>query len=265
MLELPNLDDKPYQQILNEAVARIPALTSKWTDYNPSDPGIMLLELLAAYTEMQNYYVDTVGERFYQKYLDLVTPSTAGEDVKERIISFAQECCKKQVAVTLADYEQLVKALPFSIGFVKARYAGSYINLTIFRKSGPLDGKEIKQLREAIEPYRLLTVRIRIQQVISIPVRAFCRILFDSKKERPEYSKKALEILIKDEIEGKKIGERLNTAQLLSAILTVPGVINVLSFTIEKEGNENAIEYEDVFFSCLTCDVEFADSMGESV
>ena len=43
----PVLDDRSYDQILAELVARIPVYAPEWTNYAPSDPGITLLELLA--------------------------------------------------------------------------------------------------------------------------------------------------------------------------------------------------------------------------
>jgi hypothetical protein len=43
----PILDDRSYQQLRDELVRRIPVYTPEWTDHNPSDPGITLIELFA--------------------------------------------------------------------------------------------------------------------------------------------------------------------------------------------------------------------------
>ena len=46
-IPLPALDDKTYDDLVEEARASIPQHYSGWTDHNPSDPGITLLELFA--------------------------------------------------------------------------------------------------------------------------------------------------------------------------------------------------------------------------
>ena len=46
-LRPPRLDDRRYEELREELVRRIPAHTPEWTDHNPGDPGITLLELFA--------------------------------------------------------------------------------------------------------------------------------------------------------------------------------------------------------------------------
>ena len=43
----PMLDDRSYDQLRDELIARIPVYTPEWTDHNATDPGIALLELFA--------------------------------------------------------------------------------------------------------------------------------------------------------------------------------------------------------------------------
>ena len=45
-LPSPNLDDRTWADIVEEAKKMIPGLCPDWTDFNPSDPGITLLELM---------------------------------------------------------------------------------------------------------------------------------------------------------------------------------------------------------------------------
>jgi len=46
-LTLPVLDDRSFDDLVAEARALIPALAPEWTNHNPSDPGITLIELFA--------------------------------------------------------------------------------------------------------------------------------------------------------------------------------------------------------------------------
>ena len=61
-LTLPNLDDRSYADLLAEARALIPALAPGWTDHNPADPGITLVELFAWLTEMLLYRLNQVTD-----------------------------------------------------------------------------------------------------------------------------------------------------------------------------------------------------------
>ena len=71
-LEAPNLDDRRYQDIVDEAIALIPRYTPEWTDHNQSDPGITLVQLFAWMTEMMLYRFNQVPERNYIKFLELL-------------------------------------------------------------------------------------------------------------------------------------------------------------------------------------------------
>lgn len=71
-LPIPNLDDRSFDQLVKEAIRRIPVYAPEWTDHNVHDPGITLIELFAWLTEMQLYSLDRIGDRHYLKYLKLL-------------------------------------------------------------------------------------------------------------------------------------------------------------------------------------------------
>lgn len=71
-LPIPDLDDKTFEELVDEARARIPLYAPKWTDHNLSDPGITLLELFAWLAEMQIYTLNQLPDRNYLKFLKLL-------------------------------------------------------------------------------------------------------------------------------------------------------------------------------------------------
>lgn len=71
-LPAPNLDDRRFQDIVDEAKRRIAASCPEWTDHNVSDPGVTLVELFAWMTEMILYRMNRVPDRNYIKFLDLL-------------------------------------------------------------------------------------------------------------------------------------------------------------------------------------------------
>ena len=71
-LPIPDLDDKTFEELVDEARAKIPLYAPKWTDHNLSDPGITLLELFAWLAEMQIYSLNQLPDRNYLKFLKLL-------------------------------------------------------------------------------------------------------------------------------------------------------------------------------------------------
>jgi len=71
-LPVPNLDDRSWKQIVDEAVRLIPRYCPEWTNHNQSDPGVTLLELYAWMTEMVIYRLNKVPEKNFLTFLDLI-------------------------------------------------------------------------------------------------------------------------------------------------------------------------------------------------
>jgi len=62
-LEVPNLDNQSWAELVQQARALIPRVAPLWTNHNPADPGITFVELFAWLAEMQLYRLNRVGGR----------------------------------------------------------------------------------------------------------------------------------------------------------------------------------------------------------
>lgn len=71
-LDVPELDDKDYEELMDEARKLLPAYSGAWTNYNPQDPGITILETLAWLTDSYVYQLDSVTDDHRRKYLALM-------------------------------------------------------------------------------------------------------------------------------------------------------------------------------------------------
>src|SRR5258705_2586817 len=71
-LQIPNLDNRTYQELLDQTLARIPVHNPEWTNFNKSDPGVTLLELFAFLTENLLYRANLIPERNRVKFLQLL-------------------------------------------------------------------------------------------------------------------------------------------------------------------------------------------------
>ena len=71
-LPVPNLDDRRFQDIVDEAKRLIPVYCPEWTNHNVSDPGVALIELFAWMTEMTLFRLNQVPDAFYTHMLNLI-------------------------------------------------------------------------------------------------------------------------------------------------------------------------------------------------
>ena len=71
-LKSPNLDDRNFKQLVDEAKLIIASKCPQWTDLTPGDPGIVLLELFAHLTETMIYRLNRLPEKAYVEFLRLI-------------------------------------------------------------------------------------------------------------------------------------------------------------------------------------------------
>lgn len=112
MPELPRLDDRSYEDLVTEARALIPAYAPDWTDHNPSDPGIALLELFAWLAEMLIYRTDQIADPHRIAFLRLLNgPDWAAPepiDVASEVGAALRAVRERWRAVTPDDYVAIV-------------------------------------------------------------------------------------------------------------------------------------------------------------
>lgn len=71
-LQVPHIDDRRYQDLVRDTLARVPVHTPEWTQFGESDPGVTLVELFAFLTESLLYRANRVPEVSRAKFLRLL-------------------------------------------------------------------------------------------------------------------------------------------------------------------------------------------------
>jgi predicted phage baseplate assembly protein len=71
-LMVPNLDDRRFQDLVDDAKRLVQQRCPEWTDHNVSDPGVTLIELFAWMTDQLVYRLNRVPERNYVRFLELI-------------------------------------------------------------------------------------------------------------------------------------------------------------------------------------------------
>jgi predicted phage baseplate assembly protein len=66
------LDNRSYNDLVNELRRRIPAYTPEWTDFNESDPGIALIEMFSWLADILIYRINQIPDKAYVKFLQMI-------------------------------------------------------------------------------------------------------------------------------------------------------------------------------------------------
>jgi predicted phage baseplate assembly protein len=71
-LQIPNLDDRQFSDLVSELESRIPRYLPEWTNRNLSDPGVALIELFSWLGEILIYRMNQVPNKNYIAFLKLI-------------------------------------------------------------------------------------------------------------------------------------------------------------------------------------------------
>jgi predicted phage baseplate assembly protein len=71
-LPAPNLDDRRFQDLVDDAKRMVMRRCPEWTDHNVSDPGVTLIETFAFMTDQLLFRLNQVPDRLYVKFLELI-------------------------------------------------------------------------------------------------------------------------------------------------------------------------------------------------
>ena len=106
-----------FDRLVDEGLALIPAHAPAWTNHNPSDPGITLVELLAYFTEVLAYRLGRVPPEAKLQFLRLLEGvhwsgwkdlAEGGAEAIDRAVDHAvRKLGQCDCAVTAADFEWL--------------------------------------------------------------------------------------------------------------------------------------------------------------
>src|ERR1044072_4111536 len=183
-LSLPNLDDRRYDDLLDEARSLIPSYAPEWTNHNPSDPGVTLVELFAYLTEILVYRVNRVTDDNKRAFLKLIIgprrevdrSRPLGDEIRDVVL----ELRRAERAVTAEDYERLAVAAHESVARARclplrnleapnpfAKESEGHVSIVVVTRS-PLETGSVYALAALsvvahyLERRKLLTTRLHV-------------------------------------------------------------------------------------------------------
>src|ERR671921_97648 len=90
-LTIPTIDDRRYQDLLDEALARIPVHNPEWTNFNKSAPGVTIVKVFAFLAENILYRSNQIPERNRLKFLSLLGVPLRPASSARGLVAFSNE------------------------------------------------------------------------------------------------------------------------------------------------------------------------------
>lgn len=207
-IQLPNLDDRRYTDLVEEGKRLIPGLAPSWTDHNPSDPGVTFIELFAFITEMLMYRVDRISEANKLAFVKLLRgpdwKPTSSKPVDAEIRDAMRELRIEERAVTNQDFETLARQADTSVARAyclprrnldataanaATTDAPGHVSVIIVPTSEqadfPIASEKLRtQVQAELEPRCLLTTRLHVASAnfLKVGVSITVQIFADQKE-----------------------------------------------------------------------------------
>ncbi len=112
-LQVPSIDDRRYQDLVRDTLARVPVHTPEWTQLAESDPGVTLVELFAFLTESLLYRANRVPEISRAKFLRLLGVPLAAVTPAQGVVAFSGARADQAVTTLPARTELRAGAVAF--------------------------------------------------------------------------------------------------------------------------------------------------------
>ena len=107
MLPAPNLDDRRFQDLVDDAKRLVLQRCPTWTDHNVSDPGVTLIEAFAQMVDQLIYRLNRVPDRNYIKFLELIGVELRPPAASRGKVTFWLSAPQPQTVVVRRETESL--------------------------------------------------------------------------------------------------------------------------------------------------------------
>jgi len=276
-LTLPNLDDRRYADLVEEARALIPTHAPEWTNHNPSDPGITLIELFAWLTEMQIYRLNRVTDDNIRTFLRLLngkdwqpsgtTSAALADDIRTTVLALR----RRERAISGEDFEAL--ALEADAGVARVRCLPrrnalmdfeteqpGHISLIVVPWQESALTEVIDAVKTYLEPRRLLTTFLHLigPQYVPVDIQATVAPLADVEETdlRPQVITALRDFLDPlhggEDGDGWPFGRNVFVSELYQLLDQLSGVDYVTGVTVSSDDPARLIRNERLELIGLT-------------
>jgi len=287
-LTLPELDDRTYDDLADEARSLLVTYAPALTNHNASDPLVTLTELFAYLTDVLLFRLNTVTDANRATFLRLLNgpdwqapTSHAGLDAEvRRSVNLLRTVDR---AVTAADYESLALAadpggriararcvpgfnLALTTAAARATPSPGMVSVVIVPAAGAPLTDLVPVVVDYLEPRRLLAARVQVvgPRLVPLRVRVTVRLLPDAPVKPAEPATEAMQVRVRDALtryldplagrdgHGWPFGHNVNVSEIYRLIDTLPGV----DFVVRSTDPDTQAQLDE-----LITTAEFADRL----
>lgn len=287
-LTLPELDDRTFDDLAEEARSLLVTYAPALTNHNASDPLVTLTELFAYLTDVMLFRLNTVTDANRTAFLRLLNgpdwqaPTSHGELDAEvrRSVNLLRSVDR---AVTAADYESLALAadpagriararcvpgfnLALATATARATPSPGMVSVVIVPAAGAPLAELIPVVVNYLEPRRLLASRVQVvgPRLVPLRVRVTVRLLPDAPVKPGESAIHAMQVRVRDALaryldplvgrdgHGWLFGRSVNVSEIYRLIDTLPGV----DFVVRSTDPGTQVQLDE-----LITTAEFADRL----
>src|SRR4051812_20622579 len=105
VLPAPDLDDRRFQDLVDDAKRLVQQRCPTWTDHNVSDPGVTLIEAYAQMVDQLIYRLNRMPDRNYVKFLELIDVQLRPPSAARGTATFWLAAAQPQTVVVRAGIE----------------------------------------------------------------------------------------------------------------------------------------------------------------
>src|SRR5690242_6939634 len=185
------LDDRNFDDLVDEAVNLLPSLAPEWTNHNPSDPGITLIELLAYFTEILIYRLGRIAPATQLQFLKLLAgpdwEGLAWEDKLEFLKSLMGSGWESWRSITQThppDLSKQIDCAVFSANPDQLKSAIDGVIQDLLRSECAVTAQDFEHFARQIAEEHA-----RLQSGSLQPVRALCVPSINLENDQPEQSR----------------------------------------------------------------------------
>ena len=109
----PVIDDRRFQQLVDETLARARVHTPEWTNFTQSDPGVTLVQLFSFLTENLLYRANLIPARNRYAFLRLLQVPLASASAARGLVAINNERAAPEPQVLPAGLEVRAQSVPF--------------------------------------------------------------------------------------------------------------------------------------------------------
>ncbi|MCL1905375.1 MAG: hypothetical protein FWG06_00025 [Clostridiales bacterium] len=245
-INIPNLDDRNYDQFYSEAMSVITRYYPDYAGIGPSDPAMALVELFCYYFDITSYQLNRVSPETRRNFAALMGIDKGNEPPKEAIGKALAELSAVKRAVTAADIETIIKR-ETTVARVCVLY-GERLRVNIVAKGTAKNEAELGLIYRLLRACSPLGTRYEVRYA---PVMEFDVYAVVAKKKDSTQSDSNLAAAVEGRLndhfdrlkggsdgKGWEFGRAVSLSEVYGLISGVAGVDHVPSLMINKTGEE---------------------------